>query len=384
MKVCLLCLFIFLSVAGSAQPSIRGSVSKDATPNIVDVWFKANYTNAPGEYINYFQISIAIPAAGNGSVMASAVAVNGFQDMGTLLIDGPYTEGSERVFNFGYLNPAPPSVNNFAWTSGLDFIGVKVTFSGGSGNAQVKMVDFTNAGGGANTNSYYGIVTNTGDKTDYLNLFYQIPGLNVLGTDGNGDQYVQTVDLVALPVMLLDFTGHKDGNKNQLRWATASEQNLPGFEIQRSVDRVHFEKIGFVKSLAAGGNSNQRLNYAFTDASPGGLLQYYRLRTTDPNGESRFSNIVTIRREKPLMVTIDDIFPNPAKTVINLRINEISVHTYRLLVNDMSGKTLFSYQVRSVPGVNVFPVNVSNLAAGGYILRLENEEGTVQRTFIKK
>ena len=378
----------FLCAAISQAQTIRGSISKDATINTADVWFRADYNNAAGEYINYFQLSVAIPAAGNSGVTATALAVNNFQDMGTLLLDGPYTEnngaGSEIVFNFGYLNPAPPSPNNFFWNSGSDFIGVKISFTGGPFPAQIKLVDFTNAGGGLNTNTFFGLLTNTGDKTNYANLFFQIAGLNVLGTYPNGDQYVKTTDLVGLPVTLVDFNGYKDNTRNQLKWQTATEQNLRGFEIQRSYDRAHFDSIGFVKSLAPGGNSSTTLNYSFTDAYPPGLQQYYRLRLIDRDGSSRYTSLVLLRREKPVTVSIDELYPNPAHTTVNLRINAVAAGSLNMLILDMSGKKLVERKLNTTAGYNILPVSIINLPAGMYMMHIMGDGIDVLKKFVKE
>ena len=383
-KFVLIAILFLCAAVGTAQRYIQGSISRDATVNTVDIWFKANHNSVSGEYLNYFQMSVAIPAAGNGAVTATAIAINGFQDMGTLLLDGPYTEGTEIVFNFIYLNPAPPTPNNFAWTSGVDFIGVKITFAGGPGPAQIKMVDFTNAGGGINTNTFFGMLSNVEDKTNYPNLFYQIPGLNVLGNYPNGDQYVKTTDIVGLPVSLLEFSGYKDGSSNQLKWATGSEQNSSGFEVQRSSDQVNFTSLGFVKTLAPGGNSSGRLNYSFADAYPPGLQQYYRLRLVDRNGGSRYSNVILIRRDKPLTLSIDGIFPNPVRSTLNLRVNAAVAGSLSVVVTDMSGKKLIERKVNAEVGYNLFPVPVDHLPAAMYMIRVSGEDGEVLKKFVRE
>lgn len=383
-KCFLFAVFLLFAAIGVAQPSIQGSISKDAAANTVDVWFKPNYTSVAGEYINYFQMSVAIPAAGTAGLTASAVAVNAFQNMGNLIVDGPYIEGPLIVFNFTYLNPAPPSPNNFVWTNGVDFIGVKVTFGGVNNRSLVQLVDFTNVGGGANSNTFFGLLTNTGDKTNYANLFYTKPGLNMTGTDANGDQYVETLALVGLPVSLLDFSGYKDGSRNQLRWSTAGEQDSRGFQIERSSDQVHFESLGFVNSLAPGGNSSSRLNYAYADNFPKGLQQYYRLRMTDLNGTSKYSNVIMLRREKPLTLSVDEIFPNPVQSKINLRINAAVSGSLSVVITDMSGKKLIERKINAEIGYNLFPVTVDNLPAGTYMIHIVGDDGKISKKFVKE
>lgn len=387
-KFSLLPVLFFFAATACAQPSIQGSINKGSANTTAEIRFKSNYTNAAGEYINYFQFSVSIPAAGNAGVTASAVAVNNFQDMGNLLLDGPYTEGSEIVFNFGYLNPAPPSVNHFAWTNGIDFLGVVVTFTGGNNNtAPVKMIDLTNdpAGpGGVNQNSYFGIVTNTGDKTNYPNLFYPIPGSNSIGTNPNGDQFVQTANPVVLAVSLLEFNGFKNGSRNELRWTTTDEHNNMGFVIQRSTDQVHFDSIGYTKSLAPGGNYTGKLNYAFTDNDPNGLTQYYRLNVKDLNSIGKYSNVIMLKGQKPTFLSVDEIYPNPVHTKLNLRINSPVSAPLNIVVTDVSGKKLSESKISAVIGYNLFNVMVDHLPAGVYMVHVISDNEEITKKFIRE
>ena len=53
--------------------------------------------------------------------------------------------------------------------------------------------------------------------------------------------------------------------------------------------------MGFV---SAAGNSNQRLNYSFTDNQAGPYPWYYRLRMVDIDGQQTYSPTIFIRGEK--------------------------------------------------------------------------------------
>ena len=117
--------------------------------------------------------------------------------------------------------------------------------------------------------------------------------------------------IIVLPVDLFSFSGYKDGGRNQLRWTTATEVNNKGFEVQRSLDGVNYSSLGFVNSIANGGNSSVELHYAFTDNNVTGLKQFYRLRKVDFDGRNKISNIVLLKSDRPTMITIDGIFPEP-------------------------------------------------------------------------
>jgi len=90
------------------------------------------------------------------------------------------------------------------------------------------------------------------------------------------------------------FNGRRQGAVNLLNWKTATEQNIKGYEVQRSYDGQHFSSIGFVNSQAPGGNSNSLLQYSFTDNSFSGEKQYYRLRQVANDCRIAISSFVPI------------------------------------------------------------------------------------------
>jgi trimeric autotransporter adhesin len=151
-----------------------------------------------------------------------------------------------------------------------------------------------------------------------------------------------------LPVTILNFSGYKDGNRNQLRWTTASENNNRGFDMQRSADGVNYSSLGFVNSQALDGNSTIQLNYTFTDNSVIGSRQYYRLRQVNFDGHNKFSNIVLIKTDKPVTLMIDGFFPNPASTLVNVLIAAPNKDKLTLLVTDIAGRTIL-YRLTSLP-----------------------------------
>ena len=187
--------------ASCVIPVIQGSVKKNADPTKIDIVFKSNYTSSPGEYINYLQFSLAIPFGVSAGVTATATGVNTFSNMGSLSPIPPYTQGTERIYGWAF---AVPSIATQSWTNGVGFTGVEVAFSTTGAASVGKMVDFTNSGGGSNSNTYFAIVSTTGDVTNYIDFFYSIPAVSQLGTYPNNDQFVQTI---ATPLINDDAPG---------------------------------------------------------------------------------------------------------------------------------------------------------------------------------
>jgi hypothetical protein len=110
-----------------------------------------------------------------------------------------------------------------------------------------------------------------------------------------------------LPVELIRFTAEKNGGNISLNWATSSEINNAGFEVQRSADGVEFSAIGYVK----GNGTTQNLNsYSFIDETPLNGVNYYRLKQIDFNGTFEYSPVVAEQHTPALIISA---YPNPAR-----------------------------------------------------------------------
>ncbi|MCB9054019.1 MAG: T9SS type A sorting domain-containing protein [Lewinellaceae bacterium] len=109
-----------------------------------------------------------------------------------------------------------------------------------------------------------------------------------------------------LPVELIYFSAQAKDGDALLRWATATELNNEGFEVQRSADGRSFQKIGWEDGH---GTSQELRQYAFEDRgiSPG--VHYYRLKQVDLDGKFEFSEVrsVSSTGNAPPVVA----YPNP-------------------------------------------------------------------------
>jgi len=99
---------------------------------------------------------------------------------------------------------------------------------------------------------------------------------------------------VILPIQLLSFESTCAETNIILQWTTATEINNDFFSLERSADAKNFTKIADIKGA---GNSNDVLNYSFTDADPLNGTSYYRLVQNDYNGNTEIFGPVTARCE---------------------------------------------------------------------------------------
>ncbi|MEP7171394.1 MAG: hypothetical protein ABI855_18640, partial [Bacteroidota bacterium] len=121
-----------------------------------------------------------------------------------------------------------------------------------------------------------------------------------------------------LPVDLLYFESESRKSDILLKWATASEKNNKGFELQRTLTPPdNFEKIGWID----GHGSTSTINYYnFEDKKvKSGVNYFYRLKQIDFNGNTGYSKIIAGK------IYIDDynfnIMPNPYSGATNIFYN---------------------------------------------------------------
>jgi len=151
---------------------------------------------------------------------------------------------------------------------------------------------------------------------------------------------------------------------------TSSEINNRGFQVERSSDGQSYQSIGFVNSLAIGGNSQTLLKYSFSDAQPAGVKQYYRLKQTDIDGRNTLSNILLIQGEKPTAFEIASVFPNPTRGQITMLLSAPTNETVNIRVMDLAGRILETRQVNVLTGNNSIPFDLSKQAKGQYLIQV--------------
>ncbi len=180
---------------------------------------------------------------------------------------------------------------------------------------------------------------------------------------------------VSLPVGITQFTGEQQGSKNVLKWITATEQNNKGFEIQRSVDGTNFSSIGFVAAKAAQGNTASA-SYSFDDAKPFTNNNHYRLKQVDKDGRETFTNIVTLKGQRPSSLQLSRLYPNPASASLNLLITAPANDRISIVIADFVGKVVMQKSSNIFTGDNKVSLNIAHLPAGSYMIKTVSTGGS--------
>jgi hypothetical protein len=179
-----------------------------------------------------------------------------------------------------------------------------------------------------------------------------------------------------MPVTLISFDIRPENGIVSLQWATSSEENSKGFEIERSANASVWIKIGFVPSLSPKAVSSSRLNYHFADPAPL-RRSYYRLKMVDLDGKYTYSQIRVLASESN---TIIYAYPNPAADELTI---EGLNGSEAIKVLDISGRALI--EGRNSDGKNNKTLNIRPLPNGTYLIKIQMPDGSsVSQKVIKK
>lgn len=173
-----------------------------------------------------------------------------------------------------------------------------------------------------------------------------------------------TYAFAPLPIDLIDLKAVWKQRDAVVSWTTLSEQQVAGFDIERSEDGNVFTLAGKVVSLAPGGSSNIPLHYSFTDPdrkTGNGADHYYRLKIKELDGSWYYSPWVKL--EDGVQVTMR-AYPNPTVDWLQLEGSALLKGDGVITVWDMSGKLVSRFTAE--PGSLLNQLDVRNFAGGVY------------------
>lgn len=171
---------------------------------------------------------------------------------------------------------------------------------------------------------------------------------------------------VPLPVNLLSFTAIADGDKTRLNWVTASEDNCDYFNVERSTDGAHFS---FIVAERGNGTSSTEHRYQTYDNKPSQGWNYYRLKQVDMDRQYSYSEVVPVFFGKGSGTEIL-VYPNPSTTALSIIVKTSSSDDEKLLLLDVSGRIMAEKKMSLSAGTNSFNIDISNIAAGTYLLKV--------------
>jgi hypothetical protein len=231
-----------------------------------------------------------------------------------------------------------------------------------------------------------GPVTDWNTWNQYLSTNYWVdviftPNTNTINltsiTDANGCNVtgaLQTINVVSancssLPVSLLNLSASPQGSKVTLRWATSSEMNNRGFDIQRSTDGTNWTTIGFVTGA---GNSNSVKNYTYMDQNLEPKKYFYRLKQIDIDDHFKYSAVVSATLNGKAEFSLGQNYPNPFNSQTTIQFILPKAENVNLSLFDVSGRVVkVLVNGSKEAGTHAINVNTGALTKGVYYYKIQ-------------
>ena len=159
----------------------------------------------------------------------------------------------------------------------------------------------------------------------------------------------------------------------ELNWGIQHAVDGIGFYIERSLDGIEFERVGFVPK-----HTNPSNDYTFVDASAAlGTQYYYRLyyEAADLSVEYPCS-MVAIQTQGSQLTSLQ-IQPNPSTFRATLSFHAFRYGQYKITLKNILGKELIDYGLYAInKGSNQIPIGVGSLASGTYFIEVSSCDKT--------
>ena len=374
--------------------------------NIIGSNNDGNNDAAEGNVIAYNSI-IGLGTTGSADINGNTISRNSFHDNANLGIDlfgngvtpnddGDPDTGPQEVFNFPVIKQTYTTDVNLV-VAGITRPNsiVEVYVDDGSGEGMTflfRAQEGTTLGGitdnATGTDTYtdpvYAPAAITDERFEFTVLRSSIPAfvpgsrlvaLAIKSTAGDNSTSEFGPSLQVLPVTLTNFQANLANGVVKLTWSTSREINSSHFVIEKNVEGTKYIPIGTVQSGAG--------QYSFTDNTPLGKMNYYRLRIVDKDNNFAYSKVLIIRNDGSNVVL--KLTPNPVNTNLNVSFRLDQDENVTINMFDQLGRLAKRYTVRGSRGLNAFTfTDLGNLPAGYYAVEVTGQTISAKQQIMKK
>ncbi|MEI9910429.1 MAG: hypothetical protein WDO71_12630 [Bacteroidota bacterium] len=234
-KIILITTVLALSILASAQLVPRLETTIKIVNNKARIAVKAVGGPITGNPTGA-TFSVAIPVANAAASMTAPTIIDPTRIPPLFTIPiGNYSDATYEYFNLVYTS----STASVTFADGVEYELLELNFVGLPGSTSVTLVTLPDGNPSAPdaANNWYNFLEISGAiVSDPLNLFYQSATSGAPTQPGDYSAppgivgFVTSTSLITLPATFINFSGYKNGSKNTLLWATASESNNRGLK----------------------------------------------------------------------------------------------------------------------------------------------------------
>lgn len=179
-----------------------------------------------------------------------------------------------------------------------------------------------------------------------------------------------TPALPVLPIELSFISGTRTSESSiTINWTTVTETNNNYFEVQKLIGDYY----QIIDVVHGSGNSNQEINYEYTDNDADIKVQYYRLRQVDYDGNFEYYGPIAVDASLNYKYNLV-IYPNSTDDKINIKLNYKGV-IEKITLTTISGKEVpVGFNVKCDGETNI-TLATSNIESGTYLIKFSFDEG---------
>jgi ELWxxDGT repeat protein len=268
------------------------------------------------------------------------------------------------------------AANNELYFAAINYAnaqGTKLWKTDGTPHGTVAVKDIT-----PDANSYYPVpiyFTNV-NGTVYFIGDDDVYGTELWKTDGteHGTQLVKDITPGANGsslTNLVSYAGKLYFTNNGILWSSDGTEHGT-----QPVNGAFLSNINIYNVIPAG-------NKLFIS---GNTLQYgVELYEGEINDDGKF--IASSVTNSAVKTTANNmlLYPNPAKNILNVNLSSINLSKATLQVTSVAGNILITKEIDALNKQNVLQLNISQLAAGTYLIKITSANGTVMaKPFVKE
>ncbi|NML20304.1 hypothetical protein HHL16_05440 [Pseudoflavitalea sp. G-6-1-2] len=192
------------------------------------------------------------------------------------------------------------------------------------------------------------------------------------GSNGLGKAYSFDAMSTTLPVTITSIKAEAKNNSTvDINWNVREELNLDRYELERSSDGKNFESIALVFPWD---NSQVSNTYQYSDKKPFMGINFYRLKSVDKDGSSKYSLIVAAKIGQTVTTSIA-IAPNPVQGNIRAIFSGLVKGNYTTELRNVAGQLQFSKSINIQQQDQIVYFERGNAAPGIYWLTVFDNAG---------
>jgi hypothetical protein len=185
--------------------------------------------------------------------------------------------------------------------------------------------------------------------------------------------------ITVLPVLLEYFKGEQSGLGVDLAWKTANEQDNMGFILYRSTDAESWKEVTRIDGQNTTGEAH---TYTYRDEAPFAGLSFYRLVQVDMNGATTGYPAVKVEMNYSGHELLA-LYPNPVNEgLLNIKFeSERDGLPLTVQIYSLDGQLMHTEAFSLQNGINNLSLNLTDLASGMYIAKVNNGRHTHSEKF---